>query len=367
MNIVLTNDAKDIAGGENYVLYLANGFKKRNHNVIIAPLKGSELAVKAKDDFEIIEVNYSTRGKEFGSAKFLADKLRDKQIDVIHTNSNSDRTIGALTARKLKCGSVAQIHSCHSIRYNLTHWLRNKFWIDHFITDSAPSTKILIEHDRISKEKISTVHIGIPSDAVNISEKLRKETRNELNVKNDEILIGAISRLVPFKGHSFLLKAFANALSANQNLKLVLIGDGELKESLITEAAELGITSRVTFAGYRSELDGFMSALDLFIHPSIDFGGESFPIAILLSLCAGLPVIASNVADIKFQVVDGVNGFLVQPGNIDMLSEKIETLVTNSMMRKNFAKNSLNHFKNNFTIEAMVEKIEEIYKSVIKK
>jgi glycosyltransferase involved in cell wall biosynthesis len=366
MNIVITNDAKDIAGGEKYVLYLAKGLKNKNHNVIIAPLQGSDLAAKAKQDFEIIEVEYSAHGKEFGLSKYLANRLRDKHIDIIHTNSNTDRTIGSLTARKLRCGSVAQIHSCHSIRHNPTQWWRNKFWIDHFITDSACSTKILIEQNKIAKDKVSTIHIGIPSDAVRISEKQRVETRKELNVNNNEFLIGAISRFVPFKGHSYLLYAFNKALLTIPNLKLILIGDGELKESLIAQANELGICNKVIFVGYQTELDGFMSALDLFVQPSLDFGGESFPIAVLLSLCAGLPIIASDVSDIKFQVENMHNGFLVQPGNVEMLADKIKVLATNNLMLKQFSQYSLSHFQKNFTIESMVEKIERIYNTVLK-
>jgi glycosyltransferase involved in cell wall biosynthesis len=366
MNIVLTNEAKDIAGGENFVLYLAKGLQNKNHNVIIAPLLGYKLAEIAKKDFEVIEVKYESHGKEFGLAKHLANQLRGRHIDIIHTNSNTDRTIGALTARKLNCGSVAQIHSCLSIRHNLTHWVRNKYWIDHFITDSASSTKILVENDKIAKEKVSTIHIGIPSDTISVSADQRIKMRKELNVSDDEILIGAISRLVPFKGHSVLLKAFSQALSKTQNLKLVLIGDGELKESLVAEANELGIGNRVIFAGYQTELNGFMSAFDVFVHPSIDFGGESFPIAVLLSLCAGLPVIASDVADIKHQVMNNQNGFLVEPGNVDLLKNKIETLAANSLIREKFSKKSLSHFQNNFSVEFMVGKIEDIYKTIIK-
>jgi glycosyltransferase involved in cell wall biosynthesis len=109
-----------------------------------------------------------------------------------------------------------------------------------------------------------------------------------------------------------------------------------------------------------------MSALDLFVHPSLDFGGESFPIAVLLSLCAGLPVIASDVSDIKFQVINMHNGFLVQPGNVEMLADKIKTLAMNNLMLKQFSQYSLCHFQKNFALESMVEKIEQIYKTVLK-
>jgi glycosyltransferase involved in cell wall biosynthesis len=366
MNIVLTNKAVNIAGGENYVLYLAGGLREHDHNVIIAPLSNSELAAKSKElGFETVEMNYSAKGLDEIPLIFdFANKLRDKKIDLIHTNSNTDRTIGAFASRLMNCKNVAQIHSHFSIKQRSHHSFRNKF-IDHFITDSNSSRNQLVSGDKINGNKVSTVHIGIPKEKENISDQTKTELRAEFGIKQNELLIGTVGRLVPFKGHIYLLRAFKDILKEHPNTKLMIVGDGEIQDELLFACNELEITGRVIFPGYRTDIDELLSIFDLYVHPSIDHGGESFPIAVLLALRAGLPVVATKVSDIPFQVLDEFNGFIVDAGNSDQLYGKISRLLNNIDLLNNFALNSSSHFNSNFTLDRMILKIESLYKNIL--
>ena len=365
MNIILTNDAKDIAGGENYVLYLAGGLRERGHHVIIAPLTGSELTTKARaDHHEVIEIPYASNGGEINAVNTFVKKLYKKGIDVIHTNSNIDRTVGAFVAKKLRCKCVASVHSCFSIQRNITHWYRNKFLIDHFTPDGYSAKKILVEKDHIPEKKITVVHIGLPPELMKFNPEARTEIRNQLHIGDDEIAIGAIGRLVEFKGHTYLLKAMAKVLTQNsaKKVKVVLVGDGELKESLLAEAASLGISDNIIFTGHRTDLESLYSSFDIFTQPSKDFGGETFPITMLHALSFGLPVIGSDAGDIKYQVINGKNGFLTEPENVETLADSILKLAKNKTLREQMGHFSLSHFRQNFTLDAMVDKIEAVYK-----
>lgn len=366
MNIVLTNKAVNIAGGENYVLYLAEGLRERNHNVIIAPLANSELAAKSIElGFETIEMNYSAKGLDEIPLIFdFAKKLKNKKIDIIHTNSNTDRTVGAFASRLLKCKNIAQIHSHFSIKQRSHHNFRNNF-IDHFITDSISSQNQLVHSDKIDKERVTTIHIGIPKTNVVLTHEEKIKLRNEFNISENDFLIGTIGRLVPFKGHIYLLRAFKDILAQHPDSKLMIVGDGEIQDELISASQELGIFSSVIFPGYRTDVDRLLSIFDLYTHPSIDHGGESFPIAVLLALRAGLPIVASKVSDIPFQVKNDFNGFIVEPGNADELSARISQLINNNNLKKSFAENSINHFYNNFTLKRMINNIELLYEKVL--
>ncbi|MCX8010951.1 MAG: glycosyltransferase family 4 protein [Ignavibacteria bacterium] len=367
MKIVLTNNEQTIAGGENYVLFLAEGLSKIGHETIIAPRQGSELEKKSKElGYQTIPMNYESKGKELFSALRFRELLKKENVDLIHTNSNFDRTIGAITARLLRCKSIASVHSCLSIQHNITHLVRNKFLIDYFITDSFASRDILVNDDKIPQSKVEVIHIGIPATSIKVSDELRVNTRKSFGIQDEEILLGCVSRLVEFKGHTFLIQALAEALKELPKLKLIIIGDGELMNDLVNEAKVLGVSDNVHFVGYRSDLENFMSAFDIFVHPSIDFGGESFPIAVLSALSAGLPIIASDVADVKYQVFDGFNGFITEPKNVIELKNKILELSINFNQRIKFGKNSLTHFQNNFTIEIMVDKVNQLYHKVLK-
>jgi glycosyltransferase involved in cell wall biosynthesis len=364
MNIVLTNDARDIAGGENFVLYLAGGLRKRGHHVIIAPLTGSDLAAKARsENHDVIEIPYSGVSKVRAINTF-AKALNDKNIDVIHTNSNTDRTIGAFVAKKIGCMSVASIHSCFSIQRNVTHWYRNKFLINHFTPDGYSAKKILMEKDGIPENKITVIHIGIPPELMKFNPEARAEVRRGLHIADDEIVIGAIGRLVEFKGHTYLLKAVAKLMSMDiqKKIRVVIVGDGELRAPLATEALALGIDKQVIFTGHRTDLEGLYSSFDIFTQPSKDFGGETFPLTMLHALSFGLPVVGSDAGDMRYQIINGENGLLIQPENVDALAEALQKLINDKVLRETMGKVSLKHFTKNFTLDAMVDKIETRYR-----
>lgn len=366
MNILLTNDAFDIAGGENYVLFLAEGLKERGHNVFIAPLKNSKLAeISRSQGYETFEIPYAVGGKEFTAAYKIFSSIKEKNINIIHSNSNLDRTIAALAGKFLGIKHIAQIHSAHSISHNLTHILRNKFLINHFITDGYQSKKILIEEDKIPEEKVSVIHIGIDEKIVNTTTEKKEKIISEFNINKNDIVIGSISRLVPFKGHSILIEAIKPVVDKFPNIKLIIVGDGELLEILKKETINKGLENNIIFTGYRTDLAEIISVFDFVVHPSIDFGGESFPIVLLMSIAAGKPVIASNVGDISYQIKNGENGFLLKPGNVNELKNKILELVNDRNLINSMGKKSYEIYTNNFTLPVMIKKIEGIYNKIL--
>lgn len=361
MNIVLTNDAVKIAGGENYVLYLAEGLRERNHQVSITPLINSELAEEAhKRKFTVYEIPYGLKGKEFNAVKILYNYFKKKKIDIIHSNSNLDRTIAAFAGKIINAKNFTTIHSCMSISRNLTHRFRNKFLIDKFTPVGFSTKAILTTIDHIPEDKISVVHIGLPIDKFYYTNTGRTKIRNEFGIRESEILIGTVSRLVEFKGHSFLLQAFYNAVKLNPNLKLLIVGEGELETKLRNITAEYQLEEKVFFAGNRKDISDILSAFDIFAQTSIDNGGETFPVSILEALSVGLPIIASDVGDIKF-LVRNENGVLLQPENITQISESILKLSSDQSLIEKYKSASRRLFEEDFTVNQMVKRIEALY------
>jgi len=367
MNILLTNDAHRVAGGEKFVLYLARGLRDQGHQVIIAPRENSELAqLSGVELFETIEVPYAVKFKEFGCASLIVNRLRERGIDIVHTNSNIDRTVGALAARKLGSRCVTSVHSCMSIQHNLTHWIRNRFLIHHFLPVSHASQQVLVNEDGIPPSKTTVVHNGIPRDSVAFSAELRTRIRAEFGYNDHHIVIGTLSRLTEFKGHTFLLRAVPKILHDQPRARFLIVGDGELRESLAAEARERGVANAVTFAGHRTEVSAILSACDIFAQPSRDLGGESFPLSVIEALAVRLPVVASDVGDLGDMIRDGVNGFLIKPEDPDMLSTKILQLATDHELRHEMGNHSQEHFLRHLTLETLMEKMEDVYHQVVR-
>ena len=368
MNVVVTNDAFDIAGGENYTLYVAQGLRNAGHNAIISPMEGSLLAEESiKQGFETIPVPYAKDSKIFNAVRVMSQSLKDKKIDIIHSNSNLDRTITAFTAKKIKCKNVTTVHSCHSLRYNLLHWYRNKYLINHFITDGHSSKKILTENDKIPDDKVTVIHIGISSDIAVFSEEKRNSTRESFYIKKDEVVAGIVARLVNFKGINILIDSL-KILIENKNLsnvKLLIVGDGILRNDLEEQTKNLGLTDKVIFTGHRTDLDSLLSSMDIYVQPSLLLHAELFPISGLLAKSVGLPMIVSDSGDLKYMVNENSDGFVVTPGDANELADKLSIIVRDKDLRKKMGEKSLENYKQQFTLEKMISDILAVYEKLM--
>jgi len=368
LTIVLTNDAKTIAGGENYVLYVAKGMRARGHRVIVAPLVGHLLEeVARREGYETVPVRYASQGREFAAARALVHALRETRPDIIHTNSNIDRTVGALAARSLRVGCVASIHSCLSIRHNLTHWFRNRWLIDEFLPVGHSTKRIMVGTDGIDPAKITVVHIGIPRDEIVTSPDARCAVRAELGVPADGVLIGNLARLVDFKGHTHLLDAMPDVLRAHPRTVCAIAGDGELREPLERQARALGIAGSLRFLGHRTDVPALLSAFDIYVQPSIDRGGETFPVAILSAMAAARPVVASDVGDIRYMVEDGGSGALLREKDAPGLAAALTALVGDAGLRSAMAGRGRALFEERFTLDVMTDRLEDAYYRVLSK
>ncbi len=119
----------------------------------------------------------------------------------------------------------------------------------------------------------------------------RMAVRSRLHIGNDEFVIGNVGRMVYQKNQSFLLSVFAGAFHENPKVKLMLVGDGELREALHTQAKRLGIESQMIFTGKSSDTAELYQAMDLLVLPSLY---EGFPLTLVEAQAAGLKCLFSD-------------------------------------------------------------------------
>jgi glycosyltransferase involved in cell wall biosynthesis len=366
--ILLLNSLHIYGGGEFYVLQLTKSLKLQGHKVWISCPPDSLLFEKCKlEDIRVLPLAYPKRDK--GSLISIVNQIKkfslNNNIQIIHSNTNYDRTAGAFAAYLAKTASVTTVHSYHSISHNLTHWLRNKYLIDAFIADSMKIKNLLLEQDNIAESKVSLINIGIDPDKMKRNKEAGEAIRKELSIPEDAIVIGNVGRMVEFKGQEFLIKAFADCLKKTHNLVLIITGDGKLKNDLLELADNIGVKREIRLTGFRDDLDSLYSAFDIYAHTSIEGGGELFPVSVLNALAQGLPVIASDAGDISAMVTNGKNGFLTPPKDIEKITEGIIELVNNKLLRFDMGKNSRKLFMENFTEDKMIAKILKVYSRIL--
>ena len=366
MNILLSDSTDIFAGGEDYVLILAKYLAKRGHTAWVSANPGHLLLKKCEGaGIGTIPIPYVGMSRVFSVARMVRTALQEHRIDVVHSNANYDRTCAALATAFLPVRHVAGIHSAHSIQHNITHWMRNRWGVARFIADAEAVKTVLMQEDGVDGSRITVIPIGVESGISDDRARVRAAMRAELGIADGTIVIGNVARLVPFKGHQCLLDAAAVVLRKRSDVAFPIVGDGGLLETLQGQARSLGIERQVQFLGFRDDLDRLYTAFDVYCHSSLELAAEAFPLAILRALASGLPVVCTNVGGIAMMVEDGKSGFLCPPDDPATLGTALLRVVNDPALRMSMGQASLDLFTRRFHAEAMAEKVEKVYESVL--
>jgi glycosyltransferase involved in cell wall biosynthesis len=187
------------------------------------------------------------------------------------------------------------------------------------------------------------------------------EVRRELAVPPGQVVFTVIATLQEKKGHRVLLDAMASTAEL-VGAALLVIGDGPLRVALETRARELGLQDRVRFCGTRRDLGNVLSVTDVFVLPSL---WEGLPLALLLALGAGRPVVASALAGVPEVVTDGVTGLLVPPGDAAALGAAMARLCNSEDERRRFGDAARDAVSERFGADHYVRAIAGVYEECL--
>lgn len=148
----------------------------------------------------------------------------------------------------------------------------------------------------------------------------REDARQALGLSPNARLIGALGRLVPVKGHIYLLQAFSRLKDRYPDVQLVIIGKGREEQRLRDEAIRLGISDRLQLVGFRPDALQYVRAFDIWAMPSL---AEGLGLALLEGMAGKLPVIATNVPAM-LPLVQGAGGIAVEPADVDSLERALD-------------------------------------------
>jgi glycosyltransferase involved in cell wall biosynthesis len=185
------------------------------------------------------------------------------------------------------------------------------------------------------------------------------------NLKPDEkiiLFVGGLDRAHYFKGLEFLIKSIPTLnLKGGANFKLMVVGDGDLKSYYEKMAADFKINDQIIFVGgvESDDLPKYYNLSDVVVLPSID-QSEAFGIVLIEAMACARPVIASNLPGVRSVIDFGINGFLVEPKSVRHLAEKINDVLYNPDICRQFGQNGRIKVLEKYSIEKMGEKLEKI-------
>ncbi len=185
--------------------------------------------------------------------------------------------------------------------------------------------------------------------------------------KNEKIIlfVGGLDQAHYFKGVNFLIKAFYKLTQKLDNIRLIIVGDGDMKFEYEQAAFNFGLRDEVIFAGQadNDDLARFYNLSDIFVLPSID-KSEAFGIVLLEAMASGIPVIASNLPGVRSVVENGINGFLAEPKDDEDLTEKMHRILKDNELKKNMGINGRKIAEKKYSPEIIGDKLNKLFKNL---
>jgi glycosyltransferase involved in cell wall biosynthesis len=316
-----------------------------------------------------IEVKVWDIKKAYGPSAWRAvsrieSLIKQDGIDIVQTFFLHADMIGLAAAKK------AGVRHRLSARRDEGFWLNKK---DLFLTRYASkAASLLIANSKavkdavIQKENpnclIEVLYNGIDAHYFSPNEMLRRHAREELQIAEDEIVVGVVANMRhEVKGHAFLIEAIPEIVKRCPNAKFIFVGDGILRHQYEKRLQALGVRENVLFLGATREIPKLLNAIDIYCSSSLS---EGFSNSILEAMAVAKPVIATAVGGNRELIQDQQTGFLVEPKSPRQLAEKIITLILKPELRQGFGESGRARVLQDFTVERMTQRYEEFYTSL---
>ena len=297
-------------------------------------------------------------GRDISMVLKIARLIKKGGIDIVHTHNMPPLIYGSLAVR-LSRGAAA-INTRHG-RADKTApafvWDLN----DYITAISRDAASELLRNNRISAGKARVIHNGIDTAPAQVYER-PEEIRRTLGLDSGCCVIGTAGRLSAEKNHRGLIEAFE--LIGDRKTALVIVGDGREMDPLREYAAEKASGSRVIFAGFKKNINDYLSAMDVFVLPSFM---EGLSLTLLEAMKERLPVIATDVGGNREVVVDGVNGFLVPAGDPRAIADAAGKLIRDPGLRGSMGREGFKRVREDFSLRSMSEKYMSLYSMMLKR
>jgi glycosyltransferase involved in cell wall biosynthesis len=299
----------------------------------------------------------------------LRKLMKSNQIDILHAHDFYAGLIGAAAARLAGVRVIAcQRHLKLSDR-RMHRWGQRiiQLLAHRILVNSEAIRDYIISKDGVPRRKIVVIKNGIGSAGVKSTPDSsvtpeRREAHDALcaglGLDPKSRLVGTIARLQPVKGHRYLIEAAARVLKREPAAHFIIVGGGPLRDELENQIAALGIEEHVHLLGDRSDVSRLTSSFDLMVLASLH---EGLPNAVMEAMAAGVPVVATDAGGTKELIIDGETGYLVPPADVDALAERITFALTNEATGRLLAARGLEFIKERYSVERMVQSVENLY------
>jgi glycosyltransferase involved in cell wall biosynthesis len=369
-----------LGGAQENTLLTAAAQQAAGHEVLLitGPTEGAEgeLVSRAEElgvRMHLVPdmVREPDPARDVRALKTLIHLLREGRYTLVHTHMSKSGVLGRIAARLAGVPVIIHtphghvFHSYYSPAKTRLFWLLERtcaLFTDRIIALTENEKREHVELRIAPEERFAVIHSGVDFDRYAGPPGPGAVSRADFGIPPEAPVIGCVARLVPIKGHTYLLAAMAQVLRQFPEARLLLVGDGPCAAELQAQARDLGIADRVIFAGLRRDVPDLLRLMDLFALASLN---EGMGRVLVEAMICRLPVVATRVSGIPDVVESGITGLLVEPRAPEKMAEAITALLGNRAAARALGEAGFRKAVPGFGVEAMVARIEALYARVL--
>ena len=355
MKIVHVETGRNLYGGALQVFYLLRGLQNKNcTNVLVCP-ESSDISGAASSCVDKVHTIPMSGDLDFLFIFRLLKILRQEKPDIVHLHSRRGAdTLGAIAAKLAGIPVLLtrrvdnpESRAVVAIKYQL---------YTRIISISEGIRKVLIA-EGVAPNKVECIHSAVDTDKY-------KPAHDRINIGPDfgfnenSKLVAVVAQLIARKGHRYLIDAIPDILSKIPEARYVFFGKGPMESELRKRCDKQKVSSKVYFAGFRDNLDQLLPHLDLIVHPA---DMEGLGVSLLQAAACGVPIIGTPVGGIPEIVRDGVNGYLVPPGDVEAIASRVIEILSDQSRLSQMGKAGRELVKKEFSISNMVDANFNVY------
>ena len=364
--LLLLHSSNDLYGASKIFLQLIDLLTKNGFDVhIIIPEKGMLDDFLIKKDIKIEYLELGVLRKKYlnplglinrlvtniKAIAFLSKYIKDHSIDLVYTNTSTILS-GGIAAKKNGVPSLFHIHEIPTgnklyefFSGKIINWYSSKV-----LTVSNSVKKHWLKY--INDKKIERIYNGIIFS--------KTDSLVELERDQDDFVITSVARIIPYKGHGYLIDIADELIKKSTKFKFLIVGDTlssyvSYEKSVKQKVKDLGLEDQIKFLGFREDVSSILKQSDLFIHPAI--APDPLPTVLFESLHNDLPTVATNLGGAIEILDNGNNGLLIPYNDSKKAADLINEYCANTKLQKKHLENSKKNFKINFSSESFNKNI----------
>ena len=300
----------------------------------------------------------------------IRKKLKIIKPDIVYLHSSKAGALGRIAL--LFNFKIKILYNAHGWYFNAQISKKKKkiyaliekilaFKTNKIINISKNEYESALKYKIAPTKKMCVIENGIDFKKFEDCNNWRDKTRRKNNIKEEEIVIGVVGRISEQKDPMTTIKSF-NILkkSYKGNLKLMLIGSGNLEQEVLYYAKQNNIENDVIITGWTENVEKYIPALDIAILPS---KWEGFGLVLLEYMACDKPIVASNIGGIPNIIKDGINGYLIECGDCTELSNKIKILIENKSISQKFIEEN-REYRKKYDIKNVIKKHIDIFNQI---